>query len=46
MGGSAREWSAHIDGPLVAGTNVELSLVMTKFGGNAVTIGYEVILEP
>lgn len=46
MGGSAQEWSTRIDDPLVAGAAIELSLVMTKFGGGAVTVGYEVIIEP
>ncbi len=45
MGGSAQEWQARIDEELVAGSPIELRLVMTKFGGNAATIGYEVVIR-
>ncbi len=45
MGGSAQEWQARIDEGLVAGSPIERRLVMTKFGGNAATIGYEVVIR-
>ena len=45
MGGSAQEWQARIDEGLVAGSQIELRLVMTKFGGDAATIGYEVVIR-
>ncbi len=45
MGGSAQEWQARIDEGLVGGSPIELRLVMTKFGGNVATIGYEVVIR-
>ncbi|GMQ85737.1 MAG: hypothetical protein BMS9Abin07_1305 [Acidimicrobiia bacterium] len=45
MGGSAQEWRAGIDNDLVGGSPIELRLVMTKFGGDAATIGYEVLIR-
>ncbi len=45
MGGSAQEWHTDIDEGLVPASSIELHLVMTKFGGEAVTIGYEVVLR-
>ncbi len=45
MGGSAQEWQARIDEGLVAGSQIELRLVMTKFGGDAATVGYEVVIH-
>lgn len=44
MGGSAQEWQAQMTDALVAGSVIELRLVMTKFGGDGATIGYEVII--
>ncbi|MCH8109153.1 MAG: hypothetical protein IIB15_03405 [Chloroflexi bacterium] len=46
MGGSAREWSTVISSDIVPGSQVELRLVMTKFGPPGVRIAYEVRLEP
>jgi len=45
VGGSAQEWQARIDEGLVAGSQIELRLVMTKFGGDAAAIGYEVVIR-
>jgi hypothetical protein len=45
VGGSAQEWHTGIDEGLVAASPIELHLVMTKFGGEPVTIGYEVVLR-
>ncbi len=45
MGGSAQEWRTGIDDGLVAGSPIELRLVMTKFGGDAATIRYEVVIR-
>ncbi len=45
MGGSAQEWQASIEDGLVAGSPIELRLVMTKFGGDAATICYEVVIR-
>lgn len=44
MGGSAHDWRTGIDDGLVAGSAIELSLVITKFGGEPTTIGYEVVI--
>lgn len=46
MGGSAREWSTVLPSGLVAGGTFELRLVMTKFDAPAVSIAYEVRVEP
>ncbi|MCH8184635.1 MAG: hypothetical protein IH862_00855 [Chloroflexi bacterium] len=46
MGGTAREWTAIIPSDVVPGSEMQLRVVMTKFGGPAVRIGYEVLLEP
>jgi len=45
VGGSAQEWQIGIDAGMVAGSLIELHLVMTKFGGDAATIGYEVAVR-
>ena len=45
MGGSAQEWQTEINEGLTAASPIELHLVMTKFGGGPVTIGYEVVLR-
>ena len=45
MGGTAREWTAIIPSEVVPGSQMELRVVMTKFGEPAVRIGYEVRLE-
>jgi len=45
VGGSAQEWQTEIDEGLTAASPIELHLVMTKFGGAAVTIGYEVVFR-
>jgi len=44
VGGSAQEWQGTLDGELVAGSSIELRLVMTKFGGEAASVGYEVVI--
>ncbi len=46
MGGTAREWTAIIPSDVVPGSEMQLRVVMTKFGEPAVRIGYEVRLEP
>ena len=45
MGGSAQEWRTRIGDELVAGSPIELRLVMTKFGDDAATIAYEVAIH-
>ncbi len=45
MGGSAREWQTQIKTALVAGSAIELRLVMTVFGGDDVNIAYEVAIR-
>ena len=45
MGGSAREWKVRLPNDLAQGT-LFLHLVMTKFNPPAVTITYEVRLQP
>ncbi|HKF17227.1 MAG TPA: hypothetical protein VKF14_08585 [Candidatus Dormibacteraeota bacterium] len=45
MGGSAREWKGRLPSDLAQGT-LALHLVMTKFNTPAVTITYEVRLQP
>lgn len=45
MGGSAREWKVRLASDLAQGT-LTLRLVMTKFNRPAVTITYEVRLQP
>ncbi len=42
MGGSALEWIAAIDTDVPADAPLTLRLVMTKFDGPAVEIGFEV----
>ena len=44
MGGSAQEWRTQMTDGLVAGSLIELRLVMTQFGGDSATIGYEVTI--
>ncbi len=46
MGETAREWSAIIPSDVVPGSEMQLRVVMTKFGAPAVRIGYEVRLGP
>ncbi len=46
MGGTAREWTTIIPSDVVPGSEMQLRVVMTKFGAPAVRIGYEVLLEP
>jgi hypothetical protein len=45
VGGSAQEWQTSIDAGLVAGSAIELRLVMTVFGGDDVNIAYEVAIR-
>ncbi|MFQ5705565.1 MAG: hypothetical protein ACE5HT_16295 [Gemmatimonadales bacterium] len=45
MGGSAREWSATLPADLVSGSEIEIRLVMTKFGGPNVDVQFDVVLE-
>ena len=45
MGGSARTWTTVLPDNLAPGTEIELRLVMTKFGPPAVDIDYEIRLE-
>ena len=45
MGGSAQEWSIQPDASLAGASEYELNLVMTKFDGPGVTIGYEILVE-
>lgn len=45
MGGSAQEWQTNIDDGLTSGSPIELSIVMTNVSGQAVTIGYEVVIK-
>jgi hypothetical protein len=44
VGGSAHDWRTGLDDGLVAGSPIELNLVMTKFGGEPATIGYEAVI--
>ena len=44
MGGSAQEWSTSIADGVVAGTPVELRLVMTNFTDAPATVAYEVVI--
>ncbi len=46
MGGTAREWAATIPSDVVPEGEMQLRVVMTKFGEPAVRIGYELLLEP
>jgi len=45
VGGSAQEWSASLEAGLIAGSAIELRLVMTAFGDADVNIAYEVALR-
>ncbi len=45
MGGSAQEWQTPIATGLVAGSAIELRLVMTVFGEDDVNISYEVAIR-
>jgi hypothetical protein len=45
VGGSAQEWSTNIDDGVVPGSPIELSLVMTNFNSEIVTIGYKVVVR-
>lgn len=45
MGGVAREWTVILGDDITAGSQLDLRLVMTKFGAPAVVIGYSVDLE-
>jgi len=45
VGGSAREWQGRLPSDLAQGT-LTLRVVMTKFNPPAVTITYEVRLQP
>ncbi len=45
MGGSAQEWSTEIPAEVVPGSLIELSITMTKFGGQPVRIAYEIVVE-
>ena len=44
MGGSAQEWQTAIEDGLVAGSPIELRLVMTVFDSDEATIAYEVAI--
>ncbi len=44
MGGSALEWSTAIDVDVPADAALTLRLVMTKFDGTGVEIGYEIAI--
>ena len=45
MGGSASEWSSEIEAGVVANSEIELHIVVTKFGGDPTTLAYEVVIE-
>ena len=45
MGGSAREWTVILADDLVPGSEVEIRLVLTKFGGPNVSLTYELALR-
>jgi hypothetical protein len=44
VGGSAQEWQTQIAAGLVAGSAIELRLVMTVFDSTDATIAYEVAI--
>jgi hypothetical protein len=45
VGGSAREWSSILPADSVPGDAIDLRLVMTKFGGEAVEVGWKLRVE-
>lgn len=46
MDGSVRWWIGTLPDDLVAGGSLLLDLTMTKFEGDDVVIGYEVVVSP
>ncbi len=44
MGGSVRQWSTDLEEGLLAGSAVELRVVLTNFSNETATIGYEVVV--
>jgi len=45
VGGSARTWRTTLKDDIDPGSEIELRLVMTKFGAPAVDIAYEIRVE-
>ena len=45
MGGSAQSWTTTLPAALIAGSPIELRLVMTKFGPPEVELAYEILLQ-